>query len=1563
MANLANKGSFTVRVGNLKNVGFSDFTGKIAVALFGADGSFKATLSTPQSFTLQSLGYLFDSYKTINNCKLPDGITVAAGDVVRIATQANGDTKWLPVAGELPTTNELDANRTAPVYLSVSLPSVSGATIQGENKVIPGWNYTFSVVPGNPARDVVTVKANGYLIEPNGNNYTIANVCTPQEITVSISDIADVKERRSVWVGTPGTLADVINSDDAAIIKDLTIFGQIDARDFEYIKKAMPLTRLDISSVYIAANGSNQANAMPREALRGMSKLAEVVLPNSLNRINNGAFRQSGLQSIVIPASVATYEYNVFVACSKLRDIWVGRENPEFINWCVLSGVNTGACTLHVPSESAKTKYAAKENWKDIANIVVEKAPAQSDFAFAVMENKDVRYDSTIEGGRFEKGKQVTFKATHIAENDNKMTVYANNTLLTPDAEGNYSVTLNANTIIHFEIETPMAVTDYASPWTLNGNNGSIGLFTDAVNVIPGQEFSIRANAFSVPQYYDQLFWAVALTDANGNIKEFISPATVFTGGVSNNLKMTVNCCVKESTVREGNYIRLVTSVNKKQWSVVKAAGEGIVDALPAINNVTPVYNITVPTLDNATISGVPETAVRGRDLTLKVTPKSSGDRVDLTVNGRKVLTEVVSVDYPFIAMEDMNFDIEVYTPKTMLTVTYDVNPGELHKAVTAQSVRQEVIVTGSAYPSDLSLAFRQDFAAKTIKRLDLSGLTIVDDPNTGDNDANTIPANMIYNSSGVNVVMPVIEEIILPNTVEWITTGAFQNCVNIKEITLPEALSVFSKKVGNSTIYPIGLNAFKGCTSLTTIFLPCTPQTYQDKLIVSHFYPFLWGGVFQYDITDNPTKTTVVVPAEYLSVYQTPNATNYYGNPWKGRGYNILSQYPVYSLNYDVNNIVLTDDQFDSQKAASFLGDNVAIESLTVGDKLRLANPGMNCKVFDNGVEIEVAEDGTIPVTFYNPAKKADLAGNHDITVVPLYDVTIHKSSDLFTVNDLKAESEGESYASVNDNGIKDVTANSTVSFRLDFAAEHDNTLSPRVKKGEEILEPDAEGIYIVTVGSSDIALEIYAMPENGAVLNAEELAAVNPDEAKAITSIGISGEIDEESLRNTINTFSGLNHIDLSAMKNDVPEGIFSGMTDLEGVVLPNVAEIKSNTFDGCSNLSEVTVPETVSAIGDGAFRGCSSLQSLTLTGVDAIGKDAFNGCDNLTSIVLLDDNSESKAAVRGTRTIRKASFHSDAFNGLNPNCLVFVDEHVTRPAAAANYIGITSGIISETQPDGSVLEREGRIYTAMTDINLSASSALKVLHTFKVNEGNSVNLDVEMNDNAINSLVIPFDVASISNGTANLKFSEFPVEKGSLAVATLKEGTDSFETVTELKANVPYLAEPYATGNVIFSAEGPISVSSTPQEVKVSGETFDLNATFASADLSTGNAYQLNDKGRCFELVAAKYDAEDGSESEAVKAAPFSVYATSDSGVPTIDLDIPGMPTSVEEIELNDSISISRDGESIVITSAEARVLKIYNIDGTVEAVLNLNPGRNVIDSLESGVYVIDGLKVRF
>ena len=139
------------------------------------------------------------------------------------------------------------------------------------------------------------------------------------------------------------------------------------------------------------------------------------------------------------------------------------------------------------------------------------------------------------------------------------MEVYANTTKLSAEANGHYTATINANTLIHANFIYPTPTIGESS-WKLTNSRGGVGLATDVINVIAGKSFAIRANALAIPKDDAAMFYAAVLTDASGAIKEFISP--VFNNSSTNygDLPCTFNCLVKETSVREGNLVRIATS-------------------------------------------------------------------------------------------------------------------------------------------------------------------------------------------------------------------------------------------------------------------------------------------------------------------------------------------------------------------------------------------------------------------------------------------------------------------------------------------------------------------------------------------------------------------------------------------------------------------------------------------------------------------------------------------------------------------------------------------------------------------------------------------------------------------------------------------------------------------------------------------------------------------------------------------------------------------------------------------------------------------------------------------
>ncbi len=1611
---------FTVRVGNVKNLGYDRFSGKFAVALFDASGAFKCTLSKVDGMTLSGMA-LYPASTVAYTCRLPEGTAVEDGDMIRMATSDDDGRTWLPMAGELVTVNEIPAKGAVPQYFTVDVPSgISGATFTGADKVIKGWNYTFRVVPSNPDRDVVTVKGNGYLLTAGADyTYTIGNVLDDMEIAVYVQPASEVKEKRSLWVGQPGTLETLVQGADAGTIKDLTLFGTIDARDFAFMKGSMKLTRLDLSGVRIAANGTNQANAVPREAFRNLWSLKEVILPSSVNRLNNGCFRSCGITSIVIPAAVSTYEYNVFNGASYLRDVWVQNPTPAFVNWCVFRGTPSDR-TVHCVNMGAAGAYKQDKYWNqpDIdANVTFtcpwqdkNDFPVATDCAFAVMEDQEVKFTCDTDPGRYAPGTKVVFQAEHIADNDNRMDVYANSTLLKPDAEGNYTATLSAGTIIHFDLVEPMAVSPLESPWTITDATGSVGMFTDMVNVMPGAPFSIRINAFDAPS---KAFWALALTTADGRIKEFISEIGNWSAEPGANFKMTVPCCVKEATVREGNLIRLVTSIDKKNWKLVNGANENVVAAIPALNNATPVYNFTLPEgIEKlANLSGIVTSAVRGRDLTFKITPKSAGNVITMLVNGKPYAKEVKSISYSFIAKEDLNFDIQVITPDQMEAVVFDLQPGERlwdpnNTALMKErrdALRPKVVVKGSIDYTDLAL-FREFQAWKTVVSLDLSGATIVADrskPNSYP--ANSFPANAFCPSSNTTADIK-LKDLKFPADVTSIGASALYRCDKIKELELPVNLDNF---VGDGWWnYSGGLkkDCFVGCTSLTTLYVPCVPKSGGKVHHIDTKH-----GANQSPNCNNLgladcRKVTVVVSPEYLTAYSTRHDgvdSDDWRNLWVYNGFNIVGEYPVYGVNYPVDRCFMSDNSINIKQLVSFLGDNIPVESVDFSGKLYLGvksdlttnrsenvdayAPETQVKVYDNGKllgEDRIATDGSLTLTYYNPNKHADKSGDHNIDVVYLYDVRFNCASGSLKINpdvrnneslgDAATEFEYLNYYDATAPVLQGVREDSAVRFKVGISGIDATQVRPVVKVGENVVSADDEGYYTVEVTDGDVDVDVYTVPVNWALLTPAEVAAINPEEAVDVTSVSLAGGIAPETVVDLIGRLPALEELDLSALTEALPEGAMTGKETLVTVTLPRAAVIGADTFNGCVNLTNVVVPECVDVIGSNAFKDCRSLRSLSFSGITGVGADAFSGCDRMTGIIFTAARPDAQPVrVRGAeRAETIEGYDPNAFNGLNPNCVVYLDEGVAVPqTAGVNYVQVRQDAAAES----------GRVYEALNDIVISPENDFQAVNAFSVPAGRTISMEMQLGasntgDKGWKGLVLPFAPSKVTDASGNemTRYVRRSASNPYGLYMTASLGADGALQLTEqILPNTPYLAGLYQEeGNALarFVAEG-CEVPQTPSEIRMEGPEYDLMAVLSERDMAVAGTYLLREDGSAFDAVGASLavyaenDAVDGMASD-VTVSPFSVYAVSHADVSSIPVDVEvseTLPTGVDVSAPVSGFRIAREYGVLVIYSDSVAAVDVFDTAGRLVAVLRIAAGRNVIENLASGVYVIRGQKV--
>lgn len=84
------------------------------------------------------------------------------------------------------------------------------------------------------------------------------------------------------------------------------------------------------------------------------------------------------------------------------------------------------------------------------------------------------------------------------------------------------------------------------------------------------------------------------------------------------------------------------------------------------------------------------------------------------------------------------------------------------------------------------------------------------------------------------------------------------------------------------------------------------------------------------------------------------------------------------------------------------------------------------------------------------------------------------------------------------------------------------------------------------------------------------------------------------------------------------------FNGCTSLEMVHLANgIKRILPHSFENCSSLTDLYIPDTVTEIGGYAFSGCSNLKNIHLpSGITRISKGMFKDCKSLVKCFLSDD-----------------------------------------------------------------------------------------------------------------------------------------------------------------------------------------------------------------------------------------------------------------------------------------------------------------------------------------------------
>ncbi|MBR6602625.1 MAG: leucine-rich repeat protein, partial [Clostridia bacterium] len=164
-----------------------------------------------------------------------------------------------------------------------------------------------------------------------------------------------------------------------------------------------------------------------------------------------------------------------------------------------------------------------------------------------------------------------------------------------------------------------------------------------------------------------------------------------------------------------------------------------------------------------------------------------------------------------------------------------------------------------------------------------------------------------------------------------------------------------------------------------------------------------------------------------------------------------------------------------------------------------------------------------------------------------------------------------------------------------------------------------------------------------------------------KSLTTLWVGD--DSNKIDGVIN-FTGF--VETDKMPEKVLKGMFSGCEAITKVILPNLSNagyesngemvypiptIHANTFEGCTALAEIVIPENYGVVEDGAFANLTSLRKIDLKEKDiTLPAAAFTGCSKV--VIFCSDVETAKTL---NASLKEAAVDSDVAIAFAPSIKV--------------------------------------------------------------------------------------------------------------------------------------------------------------------------------------------------------------------------------------------------------------------------------------------------------------------
>lgn len=531
-----------------------------------------------------------------------------------------------------------------------------------------------------------------------------------------------------------------------------------------------------------------------------------------------------------------------------------------------------------------------------------------------------------------------------------------------------------------------------------------------------------------------------------------------------------------------------------------------------------------------------------------------------------------------------------------------------------------------------------------------------------------------------------------IPNTVKYIYACSFDNCTNLKSVTIPNSVTILGTyynggafqgctsltdvTIGNS-VKIIGANAFYNCPSLMNVDIPNTVKIIDQ-------YAFAGSGLTSVTI---PNSVTTIGKKAFCECRNLRSVT-------LGNSIEEIEAYAFYNTN--INRIYVND--LEAYCRIKY-GDEAA-NPLFIGHRLFLNNQEITNLTIPNTIT------SINDYAFSGFSGMSSLAIPKSVTSIGRGAFSYGTGLTSALIGDTISD-DGEAmiigpYAFIGCSSLKDLTIGNSVSIIGSQAFSQCSNLSSLTLPNsiKEI------GGYAFSACSNLMNIN---MPQSVTSIGEAAFSGCNNLKRVDIKDLGAWCRI----------SFGGF-----SSNPCEYSKKLYLNGEEIIDLIIPNtVTTINSLAFYFCKGLKSVKISNSVLDIEAYAFGYCSGLTDLTLgNSVAYIRQKAFSGCNALSSIY-------SKSEIAPSMDYTNC-FSNSAYN----NATVYVPVGSKRDYELTNYWNLFSNIVEMNMDETPPGDTNGDGEVNVADVN----AVINVILNGEFSSAYDVNDDGEINIADINSII---------------------------------------------------------------------------------------------------------------------------------------------------------------------------------------------------------------------------------